>query len=477
MTPRVRFAPSPTGYLHVGGARTAIFNWLFARKHGGQLVLRIEDTDEERSTKESEKSLFDDLHWVGLDWDEGPDKPGDCGPYRQSERGGIYQAAVDRLVDKGLAYPCFCSDELLEAKRKEAQTKHQAPKYDGTCRHLSKEEVDAKQNAGERAVIRFTVPDEVVTFHDLVRGDVEIATSTVGDFVIRRSTGLPTYNFAAAIDDAAMKITHVLRGEEHLPNTLRQVLVYRALDMNIPEFAHLPLILAEDRSKLSKRHGASSVDQLRQMGFLPSAVVNYLVLLGWSHPDGKEVLDTKEMVEAFTIDRVNKSAAVYDQQKLRWMNGQHIRKMPVAELFKVADPLFPAEIRERYVADVRVQILEILHDSIETLADLPTVATPFLSRPPIDDEAREVLKSSTAAKVLITLEQELQNADELTPPEFKTAMKQVGKMAAVKGKDLFFPVRAALTGSVHGPDLAGVAAIKGKAVVLELLRRAHSTAG
>lgn len=474
---RVRFAPSPTGYLHVGGARTAIFNWLFARKQGGQLILRIEDTDEARSTRESEKSLFDDLHWLGLEWDEGPDKPGDGGPYRQTERAHIYKEAIDRLIEGGYAYPCFCSDELLEQKRKAAAEAHEAPKYDGTCRSLSADDVAAKRKAGIPAVVRFIIPDEIVTFTDIVRGDVEIATSTVGDFVILRSTGLPTYNFAAAVDDGAMGITHVLRGEEHLPNTLRQILVYRALAMEVPQFAHLPLILAEDRSKLSKRHGASSVEQLREMGFLPAAVVNYLVLLGWSHPDGKEVLDTKEMIDSFTLDRVNKSAAVYDPKKLRWMNAQHIRRMPVSELFKLVDPLFPEEIRDGYAADARVEILELLQDAIETLKDLPEACRPFLENPPINDEAREVLTASTAAAVLGKLEQALAGTDSLTPDNFKDAMKSVGQAAGVKGKDLYWPVRAAITGSPHGPDLATVVSIKGRDRVMKEIERAREVTG
>lgn len=474
---RVRFAPSPTGYLHVGGARTAIFNWLFARQKGGALVLRIEDTDVERSTKDSEKSLFDDLHWLGLDWDEGPDNPGGSAPYRQSERMEVYKDVVARFVADGVAYPCFCSDEELEKKRKLAQSLHQAPKYDGTCRGLGEAEIAAKRKAGTPEVVRFKVPDEVVRFNDLVRGDVEIATDTVGDFVILRSTGLPTYNFAAAVDDGAMKITHVLRGEEHLPNTLRQILVYRALGMDPPAFAHLSLILAEDRSKLSKRHGASSVGELRRMGFLPGAVVNYLTLLGWSHPESKEVLDRDELIRSFSLERVNKSAAVYDPQKLRWMNGQHIRKMPVGDLFKVADPYFPEDIRANYTADVRMEILDVLHDAIETLADLAEASRPFLTKPPMDDEARELLTSSTSAAVLASLEKQLAAADALTADGFKEAMKAVGKDTSTKGKELFWPVRAALTGSAHGPDLAGVAAIKGKAKVIEQLQDAQKLRG
>jgi len=322
---RVRFAPSPTGYLHVGGARTAIFNWLFARHGKGTFVLRIEDTDAERSTGESERSLVEDLRWLGLDWDEGPEIGGPHAPYRQSERLDRYRAVADDLVARALAYPCFCTDEDLERKREAAIAAGRAQHYDGTCRNLTPEEVAARRAQEIRETVRFKVPADVVSFDDAVRGAMDLDTDMVGDFVILRSNGLPTYNFAAACDDHDMRITHVIRGEEHLPNTLRQMLVYNALGAKPPIFAHVPLILAEDRSKLSKRHGASSVGELRAQGILPSAAVNYLVLLGWSHPKEKEVLTREEMIETFTIKRINKSAAVFDPKKLAWMNGQHLR--------------------------------------------------------------------------------------------------------------------------------------------------------
>jgi nondiscriminating glutamyl-tRNA synthetase len=472
---RVRFAPSPTGYLHVGGARTAIFNWLFARHHGGTFVLRIEDTDVDRSSGASEASLIDDLRWLGIDWDEGPDCGGSLGPYRQSERLDHYRAEAEKLVEAGIAYPCFCSDELLAAKRREATKKKIAPGYDGTCRSLTADEIEAHRKQGQPEVFRFKVPDDVIRIEDLVRGTVELATDTVGDFVLLRSNGMPTYNFAAALDDHRMGITHVLRGEEHLPNTLRQILVYRSLDAEPPQFGHLPLILAEDRSKLSKRHGASSVGQLRELGFLPAGVVNYLVLLGWSHPDGKEILSSDELIEGFTLDRVNKSAAVYDPKKMTWMNGRYVHAMPLDELFPIADPFFPDFIRDTCPEDVRKHILGILHDSVETLGDLPEHSLPFRSPPDIEEEAVEVLGSSASEAVLSALKAALEGGSEgFTPGDFKSMMKVVGKETSLKGKDLFFPVRAALTGSVHGPDLASIAALKGKSIVLELIERARS---
>jgi glutamyl-tRNA synthetase len=472
---RVRFAPSPTGYLHVGGARTAIFNWLFAHRHGGTFVLRIEDTDVERSTADSELALIDDLRWLGLDWDEGPDRGGAFAPYRQSERLDRYGEQAGKFVDAGIAYPCFCTDEVLEAKRQDAIKKRLAPRYDGTCRRLTTDEIAAARARNEREVVRFKVPDGVIHIDDLVRGTVELATSTVGDFVLVRSNGHPTYNFAAAMDDHAMEITHVLRGEEHLANTLRQVLVYNALGAETPEFGHLPLILAEDRSKLSKRHGASSIGELRSSGFLPAGVVNYLVLLGWSHPEGKEFISIGELTQSFNIERVNKSAAVYDKKKLAWMNGQHIRDAPPEELFETADRFFPDFVHTVYEENTRKKILALLHDSVDTLADLSEASLPFRSPPLFEEEATKIVKSSGTGEVLSALKKALENGpDDFTKEDFKLMMKDVGKKTSVKGKDLFFPVRAALTGSVHGPELAGVAVIKGKAEVLDLIERAQS---
>ena len=288
-----------------------------------------------------------------------------------------------------------------------------------------------------------------------------------------RSNGRPTYNFAAAVDDHAMEITHVLRGEEHLPNTLRQILVYRALDLDPPRFGHLPLILSEDRAKLSKRHGASSVGELRNLGYLPSAVVNYLTLLGWSHPEGKEILDIEELVDTFDIDRVNKSAAVYDRTKLGWMNGRYIRAMNLEDLFVTADPFFPEFVTATYPREVRKAILGVIQDSVETLADLDKASLPFNEHPDLDREAVEVVKSRPGRTVLTAVNKALAEGDDpLTAESFKAMMKEVGKTTSIKGQDLFFPVRAAITGSVHGPDLAQVSAIKGRQMVHSLVERA-----
>lgn len=476
-TVRVRFAPSPTGDLHVGGARTAIFNWLFARHHGGAFVLRIEDTDVERSTIASEAALVADLRWLRLDWQEGPDVGGPHGPYRQSERLERYARIARELVERGLAYPCFCSGELLEAKRGEAARTGNPPRYDGTCRHLSPEKIEELRSLKTPEAIRFKVPEEMVSFQDLIRGPIRFDADTVGDFVVLRSNARPTYNFAAAVDDRAMRITHVLRGEEHLPNTLRQILLFRALGASLPEFGHLPLIMAEDRSKLSKRHGAASVGELREMGLLPEAVVNYLVLLGWSHPEGREILGVDELVERFTLERVSKSAAVYDKRKLFWMNGQYIRKTPVRDLFTAADAFFPHEVGSSYPKEERVAILRLLQESVERLGDLPKMSAPFLPIPEMEDEALAVLRSPGTSGILEALARILERSPrQFSGEEFKGWMKEVGKTTGKTGKDLFFPVRAALTGALHGPDLGGVASLRGRDQVLGLLERALSMA-
>lgn len=470
---RVRFAPSPTGYLHVGGARTAIFNWLFARHNGGVFVVRIEDTDAERSTRESERALMNDLRWLGLDWDEGPEAGGPHGPYRQSERLEMYRAAADDFIARGLAYPCFCTDEVLEEKRRAALARGINPQYDGTCRNLSPDEVAKRREAGIPETVRFRVPVDIVAFDDVIRGPMDLDTNMVGDFVILRSSGLPTYNFAAAHDDHRMEITHVLRGEEHLSNTLRQMLIYHAMGADAPVFAHVPLILAEDRSKLSKRHGSASIGDLRAHGYLSGAVFNYLALLGWSHPQEKEVMPVAELVEAFDIKRINNSAAVFDRKKLSWMNGQHIRRVEPDALFAMAQPYLPDWVSDRYDEAARRGIVALLHDHVETLSDLGDQCEIFRNDVARDADATEALAAPDAPAVLRGLAEALRAGHgALTPESFKAAVKDVGKAAGVKGKDLFFPVRAAITGTVHGPDLSRIAAIKGRDAVLRLLERA-----
>jgi nondiscriminating glutamyl-tRNA synthetase len=452
--PRVRFAPSPTGRLHVGGARTALFNWLFARHHGGAFVLRIEDTDAERSTRDSERSLLEDLRWLGLDWDEGPDVGGPHAPYRQSERLSLYAAAGTRLRDRGRVYPCFCSDDLLAERRAAQRAAGIEPRYDGACRDLPPAEA-ARRAAGEAHTLRFAVPGGTVRFHDRIRGPMAIESDTVGDFVLLRSSGLPTYNFAVVVDDAAMGITHVIRGEDHLSNTMRQVLLYEALGLARPEFAHVSLILGEDRTKLRKREGQAGtyVDEYRTGGWLPEALVNFLALLGWSSPSGDEILGAERLRAEFDLDRVSRSPAVFDVHKLRWMAGEHLRAAAPGRLAELSRPFLVAaglgaevEAAERWVLAFR--------DSLAALGDLPRLVRDLLEPGDPEPEAAEALRTPEARRLLELLDASLGSRTAgLDGAGFKALLVDGGRALGLKGRAVFLPVRAALSGRVHGPEL------------------------
>src|SRR5919106_5497101 len=345
---RLRFAPSPTGNLHVGNARTALFNWLLARGSGGTFILRIEDTDVERSTKESERAIIDDLRWMGLDWTEGVDAGGEHGPYRQSERLHIYRAHAEELLSKGRAYYCFCAEEQLEADRQAALSEGRPPKYVGRCRHLSRDESRRRVEQGEHAVIRFPVPDAgEVVFNDIVRGEVRFSTDVIGDPVLVRSDGHPAYNYAVVIDDALMKVTHVIRGEDHISNTPRQILLYEAFGWTPPSFAHLSLVMGPDHAPLSKRHGATSVKEFRDKGYLPEALVNSLALIGWSPGHDDELLPIDELARRFSLEGVGHSAGVFDEEKLAWANRHYL---------KIADPARIAELSLPYFEEAGVRM-------------------------------------------------------------------------------------------------------------------------
>ena len=322
---RVRFAPSPTGYLHIGNVRTALFNYLFAKKHNGSFILRIEDTDFDRVKKEYEDSILENLKWLGLNWNEGPDCGGSYAPYRQSERINTYKEYADKLLNEGRAYKCFCSGEELERKRRESLSKGLPPRYDGKCFRLSREEIASYEQKGIKPSTRFKVKDGMIEFEDIIRGKISFKGSDIGDFVILRSDGIASYNFAAAIDDALMEITHVIRGEDHLSNTPRQILLNQAIGFDIPKFAHLSMILGPDKSRLSKRHGAESVTELKEEGYLSEAVINYLSLLGWSSEDGREIMPLTDIIKNFSLERVSKSPAVFDIKKLKWINSHYIK--------------------------------------------------------------------------------------------------------------------------------------------------------
>ncbi|XP_058070274.1 glutamate--tRNA ligase, chloroplastic/mitochondrial isoform X2 [Magnolia sinica] len=380
---RVRFAPSPTGNLHVGGARTALFNYLFARSKGGRFVLRIEDTDLERSTKKSEEAMLQDLTWLGLDWDEGPGVGGEFGPYRQSERNDLYKQYAEKLLNSGDVYRCFCSNEELEKMKEIAKLKQLPPVYTGKWATATEREVQEELEKGTPYTYRFRVPKEgTLKIDDLIRGEVSWSLDTLGDFVILRSNGQPVYNFCVTVDDATMNISHVIRAEEHLPNTLRQALIYKALGFSMPYFAHVSLILAPDRSKLSKRHGATSVGQFREMGYLPQAMVNYLALLGWGDGTENEFFTIEQLVEKFTIHRVNKSGAIFDSTKLRWMNGQHLRALPSDDLIKILGERWKSTGILTESAGVFVEeATELLKDGIDLVTDADKALSNLLSYP------------------------------------------------------------------------------------------------
>lgn len=476
MTPsiRVRFAPSPTGHLHVGGARTALFNYLFAKQRAGSFVLRIEDTDLARSTVESERAVLEDLAWLGLCWDEGPDMGGDYGPYRQSERLSLYRREADRLVADGKAFLCFCTDEELEAKRKAARADGRLPHYDGTCCRLDERGRAEREARGLAPTVRLRRPERDVEMTDLVRGSVTFGREMLGDFIIMRSDGRPTYNFAAVVDDALMKISHVIRAEEHLSNTMRQILLYEALGFEQPEFAHVSLIVDKDRSKLSKRRGATSVAEFREQGYLPSGLVNYLALLGWAPPEGEELMSLDGLVERFDLSRVSSSPAAFDEDKLDWVNGHHLREESLEDVVEASRPFLEAagmigQDDEKLGAAVR-----LVREGISRLAELPA-ALSFLNDDAwtMEPEARAVLEDSNGAAVVRAVLASVESEErEMDAAGFKSLLSAVGERLGLKGKQLFMPVRAALTGATHGPALGEVAALLGRERVVRRLAAA-----
>jgi nondiscriminating glutamyl-tRNA synthetase len=467
---RVRFAPSPTGHLHIGGARTALFNMLYARKTGGIFVLRIEDTDLERSTKESEDVIIRDLKWLGIEWDEGVAKGGQFGPYRSTERVDIYNPYVERLLKEGKAYYCYCSPEELEQQRQAFLEKGEMPRYSGKCRNLTIEDRKRLEDMGKKPVVRFKVPEnENIVVDDLIRGHVVFDSNGIGDFIIVKSDGIPVYNFAATIDDYLMEITHVIRGEEHLSNTPRQVLIYQALGFKTPAFAHVSLILGRDRTKMSKRHGSTWVEQYRDQGYLPEAVINFLALLGWSPEGEQEIFNLDELIEQFSLDRVAKNPAVFDVDKLNWLNGHYIRSCPLQKLTELAvQHLVDAglikanEVKPRW--NWLMKVVDSLKNNLTTVSDIVPMSRIFFDEDVCFEtpEAEGALKTKTASLVIEALLDELtQVGQSISPDEVKQLFKKVQKSTGIKGKDLYMPVRVAVTGQVHGPELVNIISILG----------------
>lgn len=477
---KVRFAPSPTGPFHIGGARSALFNWLVARHAGGSFLVRIEDTDLARSSRESEENIKESMRWLGLDWDEGIDVGGDNGPYRQTERLALYRKEVDRLLAEGKAYYCYCTQEELEAERKAQLAEGKTPVYGGHCRHLTQEQIDRYQAEGRKPVVRLHVPQgETIAFDDMVRGHVSFQSSGVGDFIIMKSDGIPVYNFAVVIDDALMGITHVIRAEEHLSNTPRQIAIYHALGYEVPEFGHISLILGADHKKMSKRHGATSVTAYKDMGYLSDAVVNYLALLGWAPKGEQEIFSRDELIRNFSMERVSSNDAVFDIEKLNWINFQYMKQLSPDALLDFVLPFLEkagyaalplSEEKRKWLRDVVWYVRERISYGAEAPGQ---VALFFEDVPPVTSpDAVEIMKAETSAVILDAFIRALETMQEWTEEAVTAAFKAVMKETGVKGKAAFEPARIALTGVTKGPGMYEMIVLFGKEKTLARLKSA-----
>jgi nondiscriminating glutamyl-tRNA synthetase len=477
MSVRTRFAPSPTGELHPGNARTAVLNWLYARHCAGQFILRIEDTDVDRNLPGSEGSIMSTLRGLGLDWDEGPDVGGPFGPYRQSERSSGYNECAETLLAAGSAYRCYCSPETLEAKKQDALARGARPAYDGTCRHLSPEDERHYRDQGVVPVVRFIAPVEQVVVNDVVRGSIVFEPAEFGDFVILKSDGTPTYNFAVVVDDSAMEISHVIRGAGHLANTPRQVMLFHALDREPPIFVHVPHVLSPDGSPLSKRHGARGLREYLDEGYHPDALINYMSLLSWSSPSGDEVLPPDRLIAEIDLGRVGASDVRLDPDKLEWLSGEYIRSMRVEELSeRLAEHLSSESFPDR--KDERTRIASAIQERITTFAGAARFLPQFYPPDPMrwTAEALEALRGPEVDRTLEAVRTGLEGIDEWTGEAVVAAIREAGKRAGVKGRGLFMPVRAAVTGSTQGPELADVFEVQGKATTLRVIEQAIAAA-
>jgi nondiscriminating glutamyl-tRNA synthetase len=479
---KVRFAPSPTGPLHIGGARSALFNWLYVRRHGGTFIVRIEDTDLERSSRESEENILSSLRWLGVDWDEGIEAGGPNGPYRQTERLHIYKEYAAKLLEEGHVYFCYCSEEELAAQRESLLAKGDLPRYLGRCRELCDADRDRLAAEGRKPVLRFRVPEgKTINVNDQVRGEVSFETDGIGDFIIVKSDGIPTYNFAVVIDDHSMGISHVIRAEEHLSNTPRQVLIYQALGWALPGFAHISLILGSDHSKMSKRHGATSIEQYRALGYLPEAMVNFLALLGWSPGGEEEIFSLEEIKGQFSLDRVAKNPAVFDLEKLNWLNGHYIRHSDLERITALAIPFLQqggyvtGEITPAKYQWVRM-LVATLRNYLANMSEINAHVEKFFAEAvePADEEAWEVLRQEQAAGVLAALRDKINSAADIDEETVRIVLKSLGKELGLKGKQIFMPLRVALTGEMHGPELYQVIPLLGREKTVKRLEDAMS---
>ncbi|NRD77506.1 glutamate--tRNA ligase [Bacillus sp. BRMEA1] len=468
---RVRYAPSPTGHLHIGNARTALFNYLFARHHKGKFIIRIEDTDKKRNIEGGEESQLKYLKWLGMDWDESVDVGGDYGPYRQSERNDIYEQYYKQLLENGQAYKCYCTEEELEAER-EAQTERgETPQYSGKCRHLTAEDRERLENEGRQPSIRIAVPSEkTYTFDDMVKGVVSFESEGMGDWVIVKKDGTPTYNFAVAIDDYLMEISHVLRGDDHISNTPKQLMVYEALGWTPPVFGHMTLIVNESRRKLSKRDETiiQFIEQYEELGYLPEALFNFITLLGWSPAGEEEIFSRNEFIEIFDANRLSKSPALFDKQKLLWMNNQYMKKIETDRAVELAMPhlIKAGRFSGDLTADEKQwvhRLVGLLQEKMSYGAEIVELSEMFFKDEILfEAEAKEVLSGEQVPGVLKAFLHELDQLESFQADGIQAAMKAVQKSTGQKGKNLFMPIRSAVTGQTHGPDLPMTIELLGK---------------
>lgn len=477
---RVRFAPSPTGFLHLGNARTALFNWLFSRHSGGTFILRIEDTDIARSDARYTGEIMEDLRWLGIDWDEGPDIGGPYGPYIQSERLELYRKLSEELRRRGKAYPCYCTPEDLAARRKAARARGKAPRYDNRCRTLSEKERESFEAEGRPAALRFIVPDKTIAVDDLVRERCEFDLSLFGDVVIMKPDGTPSFHFAVVADDGLMKITHVIRGEDHLTNTPLHILLFEALGYEPPLFAHLPLIKGEDQGILSKRLGDFSINNFRKLGYLPEALVNYMLLLGWSHGEKKEKYTIDEAVKRFDIHNVSRASASFDSRKLDWLAGQYMRDKELDALTELAVPylqdaaLLSAE-EDRIDYDRTKRILDAVRPGLHCLSQMAKEADFFFKRPIIDRDTTASLSTEDAQRIISKSIGHLGGHKPFSPEEFKGLRTAISRDLNVTARAVMMTLRLALTGRPHGPELYSIISILGVEECRERLRKVLTT--
>ena len=467
--PRVRFAPSPTGYLHVGGARTALFNWLYARHVGGVFVLRIEDTDVERSSWDMVTGIVEGMRWLGLDWDEGPDVGGPHGPYFQSERLGKYRDAAERLVRSGHAYYCYCSPDELRAQREAAESKGEGWTYNRTCLRLPPDEIARREAASAPRAIRFLMPEGKTSYRDLVHGTIEFDNAVIEDFVVLRGDQHPTYHLSVVVDDIDMMITHVVRGDDHISNTPKQVLLYQAFGKPLPAFAHVPLILGPDKRRLSKRHGATSVMEYERQGFLPEAMVNFLALLGWSPGNDQELFTRGELVAAFSLDGISSSNAVFNPEKLDWFNGQHIGRLEGDDLVARLKPsMIEAGVWDEAFLGARrdylLRVTELLKPRVRKLADYAVLGRYFFTAPDGYDDAA-VKKHLSAPAIASHVDRWRRVVAALEPfdaPTIESALRSCAEQGGLKAATLIHATRIAITGQGVSPGLFDVAALVGR---------------